>query len=292
MARIEQRHRIADNCRRGRNRPGRARRHLLFEPLEARRLLATFQVTTTNDWVAPFDDLVSLREAITWANENGSSQVDQIYLDAGTYRLNTIGTDDDNSAGDLDVTSPIVIWGRGQGVTIIDAYHSSRRGHGVLQTFGSAITIRDVTIQGGRMRGGSGAGIRSDSGDITLINSVVSGIVGSDEPTGGGIYTDSGNIVLQNSIVSDTASDSRDGGAIVSVSGNVTLDDSIVERNTASYRSGGGIATFTGNVFLNSSRVSGNSTIGDNAAGAGIHTRSGVIALLDSTVTDNRTYGQ
>lgn len=60
-----------------------SRRPLKFEPLEGRRVLATFAVTTPVDVVDDFDGLVSLREAVAAANANGG--VDQINFAPGAF---------------------------------------------------------------------------------------------------------------------------------------------------------------------------------------------------------------
>lgn len=81
-------------CQQARN------RRAFFEPLEDRRMLATFAVTTFADEFGGGG--LSLREAITMANANGNGVVDVIFLPAGTYALNRTGAgEDQNASGQL-----------------------------------------------------------------------------------------------------------------------------------------------------------------------------------------------
>jgi len=60
----------------------------------------------------------SLREAVIAANTNGGP--DTITIPPGTYTLTQVGTDNNATAGDLDVTGPVTITGGGAGSTTID----------------------------------------------------------------------------------------------------------------------------------------------------------------------------
>jgi hypothetical protein len=77
----------------------------VLEPLEPRRLLATFLVDTLVD--APVDlapGPLSLREAILLSNTNSQNDTIQLTL-PGTYTLSIGGTDEDAGfSGDLDIT--------------------------------------------------------------------------------------------------------------------------------------------------------------------------------------------
>src|SRR3954471_21207078 len=80
------------SCRRS-----QTRCRLRLEDLEDRRVLSTFNVTTTLDGVTG-----SLRQAIQAANAH--SGADTIHLAAGVYKLSLAGADEDLGAtGDLDI---------------------------------------------------------------------------------------------------------------------------------------------------------------------------------------------
>ena len=75
---------------------------------------ATFTVTTALDVVNPADGKLSLREAITRANDHAGADV--IVLPAGVFRIALAGAGDDaNATGDFDVTDSDPIQGAGAG---------------------------------------------------------------------------------------------------------------------------------------------------------------------------------
>ena len=82
---------------------------------------ASFTVTKKSDGNdGACDADCSLREAIVAANSNGEADI--ITLGLGRFGLTITGTGENAAAtGDLDVTGPLTITGRGPGQTIIDA---------------------------------------------------------------------------------------------------------------------------------------------------------------------------
>src|SRR3954470_7054115 len=99
-----------------------------IEPLEVRRLLATFTVTTTSDTVNPADGKLSLREAITKANLTAAS--DTVVLKSGKYAITRAGADEDeNDTGDFDILAPLTIKGVSMDKTIIDGMNLDRVFH-------------------------------------------------------------------------------------------------------------------------------------------------------------------
>ena len=100
------------------------------------------------------------------------------------------------------------------------------------------------------------AGIYSSSGNVSVIDSTISG---NNSYGGGGITTGSGSVYLNNSTVSENSSRSFDGGgAISTVSGNVSVTNSTISGNS-NIDIGGGISTALGNVSVVNSTIVGNS---------------------------------
>lgn len=190
-----------------------------------------------------------------------------IQLGAATYVLTVGGTDDQCRFGDLDVhgtaLSSLLITGV-PGLTAIDA--SPLAGIGmpdrVFHTTASVpgttlVELRDVRVQGGRLGGSSGGGIRHQGGRLTLTNTVIFDNQASD---GAGLRIDAEFAMSGGSIQSCVASGvSTGGGAFVQWGGLP-------------------IASFSGVTF------SGNGA----QRGAGLRVAPGAAALvLNGTFTSN-----
>src|SRR6056297_2984373 len=181
-----------------------------FERLEDRRLLAVFLVSTTLDVVNPSDGVLSLREAITTANSNGSSDVDEIILPSGQFTLTCSGTaENDNAFGDLDINTPVRILGSGPDLTVIDAGGVAGIGERVFETLGShSISFQDLTIQGG--------------------NAV------APQHSGGAIFANGGTgslVTLERVTVADNQAEQRGGGILIAAQAEVRVVDSIIDNN-------------------------------------------------------------
>jgi CSLREA domain-containing protein len=283
---------------------------LRVEALDERLTPATFTVTTINDIVNATDGKLSLREAITKANERPGADV--IALPAGHFKiaLNGVG-DEANLGGDFDVTDSVTITGRGAARTFIDGVQLDRVFH-VLGSAPSSIKVhfRNVAIFGGRAF--DGAGVLMENADVTMTGCTVWG--NTADWSGGGISNfaepASGNLTLISSIVSSNTSSGGDGGGVY-LDGGGRTDIGILTarkshfRNNQSGASGGGIAGTVVNltdcnVNLNDSVLWGGGVGGmsvtlnrcqitDNQAGGtggGVYAGSGA-TLLRSTVARN-----
>src|SRR5688500_2656320 len=115
---------------------------------------ASISVTTGADTVGD-DGVCSLREAVQAANTNvaaasagggcpAGTGPAGITRPAGTYPLSRAGFDDTNSAGDLDVTTPLTLQGAGARSTTIDAAGTDR----VLDVIGAAtaVDVKQLTL--------------------------------------------------------------------------------------------------------------------------------------------------
>ena len=279
----------------------------------------SFVVTTTLDTVDPTDFVISLREAIDFANTTSGENT--ITFDSNIF----IGGDDNLirlTEGELSISESLIINGISVGGVLItgdaieddvtigdtnitdvgasfggisgaadDRLKDNSRIFNFSSTTGDGLTLEGLTVTGGRTGNGSpndvdGGGIRFDSnGNLTLINSILSG-----NSTGAGVYAANGD-----------GRDSGDGGGIFTSSGAVTLTNSTLSGNSTGDGGdgdgpsfggdggdGGGIFSVSGTVTLTNSTLSGNST-GDGGSGnSGVDGDTGAgggISTSSGTVT-------
>ena len=251
-----------------------------FEPLEDRRLLTTFNVTTTIDRLdtanvtlahpKAADGTLSLREAIYLANLN-TGVTDNVVLKKGTYKITIAGDgEDDNATGDFDILDSINIKNASGAKPIVD-------GNGFDRVFdvraGSSISVsaefRGLTIRGGNVDG-DGGGVHGSATpsnlmfvDTTITNNQASG-------SGGGIFNGGGSTNLLRSHV-DNNSAQAEGGGIFQGDGYtslVTLTKSTLNSNSAG-EGGGGIRDTSGDgVSFVCSQIKNNQAYGGKGGGA------------------------
>jgi predicted outer membrane repeat protein len=251
---------------------------LRLECLEGREVPATFPVTTTQDVVDPADGRVSLREAVTKANNHVG--VDTIVLPAGVFTINPAAFEDGNLMGDFDITDSVTVRGAGAARTVIDGQQHDR----LFDIRGVPPNSMQVVLQGLTVRNGfvigDGGGIRVGNADLLVRDCVVSGNRASQ--TGGGISNaaapGTGNVTLIRTTVDLNSSASNGGGISVTGSSTLTLKNSTVRRNTAG-GTGGGIQASTATVT--------NSIVGGNTA----KSVGGGIAAITATVANSTVSG-
>ena len=226
----------------------RARSSMLrLECLEDRSVPATFHVTTILDVVDPADGKLSLREAITAAND--SDEVDVIVVPAGSYKIALTGAaEDGNATGDFDVTDAVTIRGAGAGSTIINGAQLDRV-FNVLNGDPDPIKVvfRGMTIRNGNSTN-QGGGILAGHADLVVRDCVISRNVARFD--GGGIYAD--RVKLANTTISRNYAEFSGGGIYAD---QLTATHSTFSGNYAGSR-GGGI--YGGTVVLNFCTVTGN----------------------------------
>ena len=348
-------------------------RLLKIEPLESRRLLATFSVTNLDD-----AGVGSLRQAILDANTmEGADTIDfaaGLFVTPQTLPLSTALP---------TITEDLTIVGPGQELLTINAGNGADTqpgtgdgfrlfniddgiGNSLSSTSISGVTLTggDVTGEGGAIlnrenltitdvaivsnatgpgdvggtveagqngsdgeRGGNGGGIFSVNGDLTIVQSTISGnstggggtggtggdgIDGGDGGNGGyggnggdggGIYFDTiaGELMIVDSTISNNST--GNGG----LGGNPGLGDGGGSEGNGgdggSAGDGGGILSFGGNITILRSTISGNFTGvgsdgavgfdggfgGDGGDGGGLYGLVDRLAISQSTITDNRT---
>lgn len=250
---------------------------------------ATFTVTKTVDsFDGVCDSDCSLREAVQAANANATA--DEVTLPTGVLRLSIFGaTEDANASGDIDVTQDITIRGAGAALTTV-FQDAGDRVFDVVAA-GADVTMRDVTIEGGRSPlDEQGGGIdHPQPGDLVLERVVMRGnvAVGSSTGYGGGIHKAGGRLVVSDSaVIGNVANGSGFGGGIfvTMLSTAVTMTNVTIADNRAN-QNGGGI--FSNNAiaatFVNVTITRNHST---NGAG-GVDGDVGGFRFRSSVVSDN-----
>jgi len=207
------------------------------------------------------------------------------------------------TSGELAILKDLTIAGPGPGLVTVSGNHGSR-------VFSIGITLH-VTISGlmiinGQTPSGQNGGGITNSGTLTLTDSIVTGNSAS---VGGGIQN-TGTLTVTNSRVNGNSasgsgginndgrlniagstlnSNNAAGGGAVgnSNSGTAVITDSTLGYNQGG-GSGGGIRNNGGTATIIRSIIIGNSTPGGNAGG--IFT-DGVMSLTDSTISGNSSEG-
>ncbi len=233
----------------------------------------------------------TLRAAIQETNAWCSNHIDgcKIIVPAGTYKLTRVGTDNDASRGDLDITSYLTITGAGAENTFIDGNSSvtNDRVFHILSNYPpmQAVTLQGVTIQNGKSA--IGGGIYNQGGHLTLKDSQVLASMSTDKG-GGGIMNDGLSVELTGSTIAYNSAQGTFGfgGGIYSSSGDLFLTNSTILSNTANggYNNGGGIHVGGGRAVLSSSVIQNNTS---NQYGGGIRISDGELYVSKSSIKDN-----
>jgi len=271
----------ADSKPARRTRPAASFRPRL-EPLEDRATPATFAVTTALDVIDPADGKVSLREAVSRANEDPGA--DTIVLPAGLFKIAIDGVDDTNAGGDFDLNNAVTVRGAGAGLTVINGQQKDR----VFDVIGSLphsfrVVLQGLTVRNGNAAG-SGGGVQVANADLVFRDCAVAGNRASG--SGGGVSIaaapGTGNVKLVGTTVARNAAGSDGGGLdVLGVKGAesvLTVTGSTVRRNIAG-GNGGGIEASEATVT--------NSSVSGNTAGNGGGIEASAATLTNSTVSGN-----
>jgi len=262
---------------------------------------STLNVTTQTDEYGS-GAACSLREAVRSAWQSvafggcpaGESNpaVDKIVLPAGQYALtipDVAGDENANASGDLDVTGAIEISGAGITSTTISTGVTGR----LIEAGSPHVTIRDLTMKGGDIRGepgqdGWGAAFRSGAALNDLVRVRIAG--GRAGVQGGAIYVShASNLNISDSVLEDNRALS--GGAIASnSSGKIDITDSVLYDNWAlgdagtdpkggaiRVASSGTETRATGTEFIENMAVNTSGSPGDWASGGAIESESPIV---------------
>ncbi len=227
------------------------------------------------------DGKISLREAVTAANNSAASGPYTFTMIAGTF----------TRPSGLNISSSLTLQGASTATTIIS-------GGGSIRPFttsgsGTNVTLKTLTVTNGNVSGASGGAILVFAGNLTLDSVAVtnntsgsSGVVAS----GGGIYfASSGALTITNSTLGSNASTGA-GGAVYQDAGSLTVTNSTISNNTSGssgfIASGGGIAASTGvsSVALTNLTVTGNTATN---GGGGLWLAATTSTLTNATIVAN-----
>jgi hypothetical protein len=274
---------------RPRRRPNRARRDL--EPLESRRLMATFTVNSFADQLHPPPGVVTLRSAIEAADS--SARADTIVIpNAGIYRTTTIGSATDNSAGEFAINDSgnLTIQNTSGGAVVID-------GGGLNRVFDIdpennttpfTVTFQGLTITDGVAPNLSGGGIQASGGAGVVLNQCV--VTGNVAFNGGGIAmspTSQGPLTLEGTQVSRNLVLDAGGGVLSGGSGAITIGpQSVIQGNTTlgTTGGGGGILDDGAKMTITGAVIDGNRT---STSGGGILSTGASVSISGSLVEGN-----
>lgn len=227
-----------------------------------------------NDCLGPVTPCATINGALA---KPGFVPGDTVRVAIGTYT----GTGNEVVLLDKDVTLTggwEASFTTQSGMTILDG-QGIRRGATV--NSGLNAIVEHFAVQNGSAISGGGI---SNSGNLTLNASVVSGNTTTNFTYGGGIYN-AGFLTILNSTIKDNLGDYQGGG--VYNSGNLILTSSTVTNNSITYYSGeGGGIKNAGTLLLGNSTVSGNTAPGGRGGGI---SNDGTSTINNSTITGNQT---
>jgi len=269
-----------------------------------------------NTFVVGPGDVSGLISARHSANdETGSPGPDEIVLATdSTYSLTV---QSENSNGLPAITSPISIFGHGS--TVERRYADGTSYFRIIHVAASGdLTLDNVTIRNGSLLGsspwpkeggcvfvegtltlrnrtmvtdcetpGSGGGIGTESATTRILDSSVTN--NSAGFAGGGVWEHNGNLEIVRSTVAGNRSPVGLGGGVVILRSYAEIRDSLVAGNSVYEGSGGIHIEDQAIVMVINSTVSGNSVDEDSPFGTagGIQINSGVVSILNSTITNN-----
>ena len=223
-------------------------------------------VDTLDDVVDLYDDRISLREAILYADADslGTRITFDPALDNGEILLAT---------GSLLLDRTVQIDATALTSLTINAQVKSR----VVTNMATDVELLGLTLVGGKAD--YGGGIYNYDNVLAVTDSTISG--NSAESSGGGIFNSYGTLSVTGSTISNNSA--RNGGGIYNAHGILIATGSTISGNSAE-SSGGGIRNSYGTLSVTGSTISGNSAAG---SGGGVRNAYGELSFTDSTIVGN-----
>ena len=239
-------------------------------------LTPSLLVNTTSDPSTPSIGLISLREAIAYADSLAGVQTVAFSstVFGTTAQTITLTGGALNLTKNAGVSGSVTILGAGANLLSISGNNVSR----VFTLYGGGATLQSLTITGGNAFITAGGGLFSSGGSMTLANCVVTG---NFSDSGGGLDFSGGVAMLTNCTVSGNVGN-YGGGGLYSNGTATTLIDCTISGNSTKFNGGG--LSIRGSALLINCTVSGNST---PDKGGGLYIVNGTATLNDCTVSGN-----
>jgi CSLREA domain-containing protein len=250
--------------------------------------IAPVTVTTSSDTTNPCatsgTGTCSLRDAVTFANNNDSTPIafnlpnpSTITLTGGTLALTR------TTGSGTTITGPGTAALTVDGNCTLTGSVCTSGGATVFQvSSGVTASLSNLTIQHGNGSPTCGAlpcgGGIANSGTLTVTNSTLSG----NAAFSGGIFN-FGTLTVTNSTLSANSA-TGNGGGIGNSGGTLTVTNSTLSANSATGGGGGGIDNGSGGTLTVT-----NSTLAGNVAliGGGLHNLGGTLTVTNSTLAGN-----
>ena len=201
--------------------------------------------------------------------------------------VNNANTDSDTSGGDCatGAGADVINLPAGGNFTFTSAYSYDAGNNGL-----PSITS-DITLQGNGATldlGGSAVGTRlarvSASGDLTVVDTTVTGGYMYDATFGGGVFrVEGGDLTIDGSTLEANATRSYGGAIFVRDNGTLTVTNNSTISGNSAFR-GGGIYSRDGDTTIEESDVSGNYA---ERSGGGVQAAGGSLSITASTINDN-----
>jgi CSLREA domain-containing protein len=249
---------------------------------------ARIRVTTLAD-VNAVDGVCSIREALQAARDNvrvdtcpagSTGRQDVIQLPAGTVALRDT----------VVIDSPVILWGLGKTVTILDA---ARQWFPVMATAlapGQKAVVKHLGLHGGVIEHDArGAGLAHPSGHVLVDSVVIANSLA--DVGGGGVYIGPGaSLRLTDSVVRHDSGYEYSGGGLYNL-GTVRIQRSQIRNNVAE-DTGAGLWN-GGTMVLEASEVAGNTLSGGVPfLGAGIYNAGQLTITQGSVVCSNLVFDE
>jgi hypothetical protein len=258
-------------------------RYKAAESLEARRLLASIIVNSAADNAIAGDGLTTLREAITAANNDSTTDTGQTGSGADqiTFNLGNGPRDIQLIAALPSLDSDLSINGSAGNESVSIQRVTNQEIRIFLVTAGRTVTLENLKIYGGYVPQSVGGGVANLSGNLTIRSCLIQENVAR---FGGGIANLSGGVLNLTATTFQINSATSDGGGLYN-GGSATFNDSTFDRNHANRWGGAAHSANASTLAFHNGWLLYN-TSGDDAAGFDMASSS-VLSTTDSNFVGN-----